>query len=93
MSNDWTLKQIYGKQIAPHETDLPTSMLLVLKRVCCRQNYATMSYEKTACLAFGQLNCRLQEVPKAFVAVSKSMTLQKGSPYSGILNKGKCTEM
>ena len=87
MSNDWTLKQIYHKQIAPHESDLPTSMLEGLKRVCSRHNYATMSYEKTAWLAFSQLNCRSHEVPKAFVAVSKSMALQKGSPYRVILNQ------
>ena len=87
MSNDWTLKQIYNKQIAPHEPDLPTSMLEVLKRVCSRQNYARMSYEKSAWLAFSQLNCRSHEVPKAFVAVSKSMALQKGRPYRRILKQ------
>jgi hypothetical protein len=83
MSNDLTLKQIYDMQIAPHESHLPTCMLEVLKRVCSRHNYATMSYEKTAWLAFGQLNCRLHEVPKAYVAFSKSMALQKGSSYRG----------
>ena len=43
MSNDWTLKQIYDKQIAPHESDLPTSMLEGLKKVCSRHNYAKIS--------------------------------------------------
>jgi hypothetical protein len=45
MSNDWTLKQIYDKQIAPHESDLPTSMLEGLKSICSRHNYAKMSYK------------------------------------------------
>lgn len=85
MSNDNILKRIYDKKIAPHESDLPTSMLEGLQRVCFRHNYPTMSYEKTAWLAYGQLNCRLQEVPKASVAVTKSLVLQKGIPYRGIL--------
>jgi hypothetical protein len=88
MSNDRTLKQIYDMQIAPHESDLPTSMLEGLKRFCSRHNYTTMSYEKkNAWLAFGQLNCRLHEVPKAYVAVSKSMALQKGSSYWALLKQ------
>ena len=48
MSNNNILKRIYDKQIAPRESDLPTSMLEGLQRVCFRHNYATMSYEKTA---------------------------------------------
>lgn len=85
--NDWTLKQIYDKLIAPHDSALPTSMLGGLKGVCSRHIYPTMSYEKTAWLAFGQLNCRLHEGPKTFGAVSKVMALRKGSPYRGILKQ------
>jgi hypothetical protein len=87
MSNNLILKQIYDKQIAPHKSDLPTSMLEGLQRVCLRQSYASMSYEKTISLTFGQLKCRIQKVPKAFIAVRKSLALQKRSPYMGIFKQ------
>jgi hypothetical protein len=76
---------VYEKHVAPHEQNLPRTMLQGLQRVCASDKYATMSTETVLQYNWKRLPCTVHRVPKDYMTGTVSMTIRKYSPFRGIL--------
>lgn len=67
------------------ETNLPSSYLDGLNRVCKEHKYAFMTMDNMAALLQQKVDCKLEPLD-AITQITVAMALQPNSPYRGLIN-------
>ncbi|KAJ9582457.1 hypothetical protein L9F63_003150 [Diploptera punctata] len=85
-SKDPIMIKLFKKYISNNKNDHPRSFLEGLHRICSFNRYNFMAPVFIVGGLIQQLECRITEVPQAFIPATATMGLVKNSPYQGIFS-------
>ncbi|CAL1673816.1 unnamed protein product [Lasius platythorax] len=86
-TTDKVMSQVFDKLIRKETIakKLPTSYMEGLERVCREDKYAFVTLDNMAALLQQKVNCKLEPLD-VITPTTIAMTLQRNSPYRGIIN-------
>ena len=80
------MKEVYQKMIYPEKDSLPANVSEGVKRLCTRAKYVFFAAETDIESQKDSSPCNVIRVPGTTILSHLSMSVQKGSPYKGMLD-------